>query len=203
MTPEPVCSAKIEMRASDLDARMRRHHGAGRVWAQSGLWAKDIFGVNLRPQGRPPRVLFRAENPGHASRFANFLAHVALQRPLRAPHHTTSRVGIDEEAHLARAGCGWVDEETGYYCGGVLYLEEFPELDRVVVDHLRCSTAGGPLIVASARLCPCGSGRLLGGGQRLHYTCLCRDEQIAKFRLRHDGLFRFDLDVFLKEATDG
>lgn len=99
--------------------------------------------------------------------------------------------------------CGWVDEETGYYCGGVLYLEEFPELDRVVVDHLRCSTAGGPLIVASARLCPCGSGRLLGGGQRLHYTCLCRDEQIAKFRLRHDGLFRFDLDVFLKEATDG
>ena len=122
-------------------------------------------------------------------------------RPFRSPHHTTSRIGI------VGGGTNPMPGEISLAHRGVLFLDEFPEFPRGVLESLRqpmedgvitISRAKGTvsypssfLLVAAANPCPCG---YLGDKKR---QCKCMPGQIVKYQKRVSGpiLDRIDIHV--------
>lgn len=122
-------------------------------------------------------------------------------RPFRSPHHTTSRVG------LIGGGQQLIPGEISLAHRGVLFLDEFPELPRSVLESLRqpledgwvvISRANGSvkypsrvLLVAAANPCPCG---YKNSAQK---QCVCNIYQTQKYQKRISGpiLDRIDLQV--------
>jgi len=128
-------------------------------------------------------------------------ASVLVQRPFRAPHHTTSRIG------LIGGGTRPMPGEISLAHRGVLFLDEFPEFPRHVLESLRqpmedgivqISRAAGTvkypaqfILVAAANPCPCG---YLGDEKK---QCRCLPGQIIRYQKRLSGplLDRIDLHV--------
>lgn len=128
-------------------------------------------------------------------------ASVIIQRPFRAPHHTTSRIG------LIGGGTRPMPGEISLAHRGVLFLDEFPEFPRHVLEALRqpmedgiiqISRAAGTvkypakfILIAAANPCPCG---YLGDEKR---QCRCSPSQIIRYQKRLSGplLDRIDLHV--------
>jgi len=126
---------------------------------------------------------------------------LVLTRPFRSPHHTTSRVGLIGGGSTPTPG------EISLAHRGVLFLDEFPELPRAVLEALRqpledgvvtVSRAAGTLtfparfiLVVAANPCLCG---YLGSSVR---ECTCSPSQIARYQKRVSGpiLDRIDLHV--------
>ena len=124
-----------------------------------------------------------------------------VRRPFRAPHHTASAAALIGGGDPVRPG------EVTLAHGGVLFLDELPELRRDVIETLRTTMEQGrvtiararyrvdmpaqPLIVAAMNPCPCG----YAGDP--HRTCACGPERIARYQSRVSGplLDRFDLHV--------
>lgn len=124
-------------------------------------------------------------------------------RPFRAPHHTTSRIG------LIGGGAHPLPGEISLSHRGVLFLDEFPEFPRHVLESLRqpledgivtVSRAAGTLtfpakfiLIAAANPCPCG---YLGDQVK---RCSCLPGQVQRYRKRISGpiLDRIDLHVEL------
>jgi magnesium chelatase family protein len=125
------------------------------------------------------------------------------QRPFRAPHHSCSDVGLIGGGDPIRPG------EVTLAHGGVLFLDELPELRRGALEALRPTMESGqavivrareracmpakPLIVAAMNPCPCG---YQGHPRRI---CRCSIDQVQRYRTRISGplLDRFDLHVAL------
>jgi len=122
-------------------------------------------------------------------------------RPFRAPHHTISAAG------LIGGGTNPQPGEVSLAHRGVLFLDEFNEFPRSVLEALRQPMEDGHLtisrsrkrasfpsrfiLIASANPCPCGY---------LHHparACLCSRREIEKYRKRVSGpiLDRIDLHV--------
>lgn len=128
-------------------------------------------------------------------------ASVIAQRPFRAPHHTTSRIG------LIGGGTRPMPGEISLAHRGVLFLDEFPEFPRHVLEALRqpiedgiiqISRAAGTvkypakfILIAAANPCPCG---YLGDEKK---QCRCLPGQIIRYQKRLSGplLDRIDLHV--------
>jgi magnesium chelatase family protein len=126
---------------------------------------------------------------------------IVVSRPFRSPHHTTSRVG------LIGGGTNPQPGEVSLAHRGVLFLDEFPEFPRSVLESLRqpledgvvhISRAKGSmsfpadfLLVAAANPCPCGYY-----GDKKH-RCTCLPGQILRYQKRISGpiLDRIDLHV--------
>ncbi|MBM4402642.1 MAG: YifB family Mg chelatase-like AAA ATPase, partial [Candidatus Cloacimonetes bacterium] len=126
---------------------------------------------------------------------------LVTKRPFRSPHHTTSRIG------LIGGGSKIVPGEISLAHRGVLFLDEFPELPRSVLESLRqpmedgvvqVTRAAGSLsfpacfmLVAAANPCPCG---FYGSTKR---RCICTTTQIEKYKKRISGpiLDRIDIHV--------
>ncbi|MDK2855137.1 MAG: magnesium chelatase family protein [Bacillota bacterium] len=123
------------------------------------------------------------------------------QRPFRAPHHTISAAGLVGGGRLPRPG------EITLAHLGVLFLDEFPEFSRSILEALRQPLEDGvvtisraqasytyparPLIVAASNPCPCG---WYGDPTR---ECTCTPYAIQRYRARVSGpiLDRLDLHV--------
>lgn len=122
-------------------------------------------------------------------------------RPFRSPHHTTSSVALVGGGAVPKPG------EISLAHKGVLFLDEFPEYPRSVLEALRqpledrvvtVSRAQGAVtfladfvLVASQNPCPCG---FLGDPVK---PCICSPYQVQKYQKRVSGplLDRIDLHV--------
>ena len=122
-------------------------------------------------------------------------------RPFRAPHHTASGVALVGGGRLPRPG------EITLSHRGVLFLDEFPEFPRFVMESLRqpledgiitVSRAQGTItfparfiLVASQNPCPCGYAS--DPDQR----CVCTPLQLVRYQKKISGplLDRIDLNI--------
>jgi magnesium chelatase family protein len=123
------------------------------------------------------------------------------QRPYRSPHHSASAVSLVGGGTIPRPG------EISLAHRGVLFLDEFAEFPRNVLENLRqpledgliaVSRAKGTLefparfiLVAAMNPCPCGNAT---DPERL---CSCTPAQIIKYQRKISGpiLDRIDLHV--------
>jgi len=124
---------------------------------------------------------------------------VLAQRPFRAPHHTISEAAFIGGGNPIRPG------EITLAHRGILFLDEFPEFHRDVLESLRQPLEQGEIIVqrtkqtivfparfsliAAANPCPCGNYR------NPDKECSCTSSQIAAYqrKLRGPLMDRFDL----------
>jgi magnesium chelatase family protein len=123
------------------------------------------------------------------------------QRPFRSPHHTTSSIGLIGGGTNPKPG------EVSLAHHGVLFLDEFAEFPRSVLEVLRQPLEDGVVTVSRAKAsytfparfqllaaqnpCPCGH---LNDPQK---ACVCTARQIAAYQNRVSGplLDRIDLIV--------
>ncbi len=122
-------------------------------------------------------------------------------RPVRAPHHSTSMPALVGGGSIPGAG------EVSLAHHGVLFLDEFPEFSRVVLESLRQVIEDGAvtiarahsvvrfpadfLLIAAMNPCPCG-----------YFTdprkpCKCSAPQIDRYLARVSGplLERIDIHI--------
>jgi len=135
---------------------------------------------------------------------AGFLSHedgVMMDRPFRSPHHTTSSVAIVGGGAWPRPG------EISLSHRGILFLDEFPEFPRSVLEALRqpledgiitVSRAAGSItfpaefmLVAAQNPCPCG----FFSDPDKH--CICTPTQIIRYQKKISGpiLDRIDIHI--------
>ena len=123
----------------------------------------------------------------------------SFRRPLRSPHHTSSRIAIIGGGSHPKPG------EVTLAHHGVLFLDEFPEFPRSTLESLRQPLEDGMvtvsrvsgsfkfpaqfILVAAQNPCPCGN---LGHPK---IVCQCSDTQIKRYQARISGpiLDRIDL----------
>jgi len=126
---------------------------------------------------------------------------LVLKRPFRSPHHTASAVSLVGGGTYPRPG------EISLAHRGVLFLDEFAEFSRAVLDNLRQPLEDGEITVARAKgslrfparfmlvaamnPCPCGYA---GDPERV---CACTPALANKYRLKVSGpiMDRIDLHV--------
>ena len=131
---------------------------------------------------------------------------LVTKRPFRSPHHTVSRMG------LVGGGSKIAPGEVTLAHRGVLFLDEFLELPRSVLEAMRqpledgfvqISRASGSLtypsrfmLVAAANPCPCG---FWGSKKKM---CQCSPHQREQYQKRLSGpiLDRIDLHLEVGEV---
>jgi len=126
----------------------------------------------------------------------NLLTHP----PLRAPHHTASYVSLVGGSTVPKPG------EVTLAHRGVLFLDEFPEFERRVLEALRqpledrvvsVSRARGSatfpanfILIAAMNPCPCGN---FGS----HKPCVCLPSALERYRRKLSGPIIDRIDLWL------
>ncbi|MCX6763645.1 MAG: YifB family Mg chelatase-like AAA ATPase [Candidatus Moranbacteria bacterium] len=123
------------------------------------------------------------------------------KRPFRTPHHSSSAVSLVGGGTIPKPG------EVSLSHRGVLFLDEFPEFTRTVLENLRQPLEDGSItvsraqgtvefparftLVAAMNPCPCGNAT---DPER---ACSCSPAQIIRYQQKISGpiLDRIDLHV--------
>ncbi len=126
---------------------------------------------------------------------------IISERPFRSPHHSSSSVALIGGGSRVKPG------EITLAHRGVLFLDEFPEFHRDVIEALRQPMEDGMVqvsraeetivfparftLVAAANPCPCG---YLNDPQK---ACTCTSGQITRYRRKLSGpiLDRIDIKI--------
>jgi magnesium chelatase family protein len=156
------------------------------------------------PSILPPLILEEALEITKIYSIAGLLtssASLITSRPFRSPHHTASGAAMVGGGTWPRPG------EISLAHRGVLFLDEFPEFPRQVLENLRqpledgvifVSRAAGSLrlpakfiLIAAMNPCPCG---FFGDKER---NCTCSPAQIINYRKKISGpiIDRIDLHI--------
>ncbi|MCK4454345.1 YifB family Mg chelatase-like AAA ATPase [Candidatus Parcubacteria bacterium] len=123
-------------------------------------------------------------------------------RPFRSPHHTSSEPALIGGGNPPRPG------EITLAHRGILFLDEFPEFHRDVLESLRQPIEEGKItilraknrltlparftLIASSNPCPCG---YYGDPER---QCTCTPSQISKYRRKLSGPLMDRIDLFIE-----
>jgi magnesium chelatase family protein len=123
-------------------------------------------------------------------------------RPFRSPHHASSEAALIGGGNPPRPG------EITLAHRGILFLDEFPEFHRDVLESLRqpmeerkitVSRAKNQFtfpanftLVAASNPCPCGH---LNNPER---ECICTPSQVQKYRRKLSGPLVDRIDVFVE-----
>lgn len=171
---------------------------SGSPGAGKSLLAKTIVGI------LPPLTEDEAMEVSKIYSIAGLLSHecpLITERPFRAPHHSASGVALVGGGRIPKPG------EITLAHRGVLFLDEFPEFPRKVLEVLRqpleeglitVSRAAGTLtfparcmVIAAQNPCPCG---FFGDAKR---RCTCSPSSIVRYQQRISGplLDRIDLHI--------
>ena len=124
------------------------------------------------------------------------------KRPFRSPHHTSS------EAALLGGGSPPLPGEITLSHRGILFLDEFPEFHRDVLESLRqpieekiitvlraknrLTFPANFTLVAASNPCPCGN---LNNPEK---PCVCTPSQIQKYKRKLSGPLIDRIDVFVE-----
>lgn len=122
-------------------------------------------------------------------------------RPFRSPHHASSEVALIGGGNPPRPG------EITLAHRGVLFLDEFPEFHRDVLESLRQPIEEGEItvlrakhsitfpasftLVAASNPCPCG---YFGDPEK---ECKCTNSQIRMYRRKLSGPLMDRIDLFI------
>jgi magnesium chelatase family protein len=129
-------------------------------------------------------------------------AGLIRQRPFRAPHH-----GISDQALIGGGGMPRPGELSLAH-NGLLFLDEFPEFHRHVVEMLRQPLEEGSITISRAShtvaypcrvmlglaFNPCPCGRMMDPRR----SCRCRIEEIVRYRARLSGPMLDRIDIHLE-----
>lgn len=126
---------------------------------------------------------------------------IVTERPFRSPHHTTSHIGLIGGGQNPKPG------EISLAHRGILFLDEFPEFPRHVLEALRQPMEDGFVVIsrASGRVlfpskfilfaaqnpCPCGYF-----GDPSH-DCKCMPGQVLRYHKRVSGPMLDRIDIHL------
>lgn len=134
---------------------------------------------------------------------------VVTVRPFRTPHHSASGAALIGGGSWPKPG------EVSLAHRGVLFLDEFPEFARAVLECLRqpledgivtISRASGTLrfpaefmLIAAMNPCPCGMAAVPDA------VCSCSPNQVTAYNKKVSGplLDRIDLHVHVPKTTVG
>ncbi len=122
--------------------------------------------------------------------------------PFRAPHHTASYVSLVGGGNNLRPG------EITMAHKGVLFMDEFPEFDKKVLETLRqpledrvvtVSRAKGTarfpanfILIATMNPCPCGNYGVKGK------ECICKSQDIDKYKRKLSGPIADRIDIWVE-----
>ncbi|MEK7140176.1 MAG: YifB family Mg chelatase-like AAA ATPase, partial [Patescibacteria group bacterium] len=121
--------------------------------------------------------------------------------PFRSPHHTSSYVSIIGGGTYPKPG------EVTLAHRGVLFLDEFPEFERRVIESLRqplednivsISRAKGSaifpsnfILIAAMNPCPCGNA---GSKQK---ACICKPSDLDRYKRKLSGPIIDRIDIWV------
>ncbi len=123
------------------------------------------------------------------------------ERPFRCPHHSASAISLVGGGSVPKPG------EISLANRGVLFLDEFPEFSREVIENLRQPLEDGSvsisrvqgsttfpaqfILVAAMNPCPCGFST------DPDRSCVCTPFQIARYKRKLSGpiMDRIDLHI--------
>ncbi len=123
-------------------------------------------------------------------------------RPFRSPHHITSDVALIGGGNPPKPG------EITLAHRGVLFMDEFPEFHRDVLESLRQPIEDGKItisrskynftfpsrfmLVAASNPCPCG---YLNSPEK---SCTCSPSQVAMYKRKLSGPLMDRIDIFIE-----
>ncbi len=131
----------------------------------------------------------------------NILGELVCFPPFRAPHHTASYVSLIGGGTYPKPG------EVTLAHRGVLFLDEFPEFEKRVIESLRqplednivsISRAKGSaifpsnfILVAAMNPCPCGNS-----GSK-NKSCICKPSDLDRYKRKLSGPIMDRIDIWV------